>query len=72
MSQFICQVIYHTRGRVFYKDITTARSGLKKWKSAQPSFLKTEFEAFGYLIKHPSSCLMYFLKPIEKMRIRSR
>ena len=47
-------VIYQTRERVFHQDIQTRRSRI---------FL-TEFEEFGYLMKHSFEFLIWLLKPI--------
>ena len=43
-------ILYQTRERVFHQDIQTLRSGLKKRGAAD--FFKTDFEVFGYLMKH--------------------
>ena len=54
------EVIYKTRETVFHQDIQTPRSGLKKRGAA--SFL-TDFEVFGYLMKHSFEFLIWLLKP---------
>ena len=54
-------VIYQTRERVFHQDIQTPRSGLKK-RGAAECFL-TDFEEFGYLMKHFFEFLIWLLKP---------
>ena len=54
-------VIYQTRERVFHQDIQTPRSGLKKRGAAE--FFLTEFEVFGYLMKHSFEFLIWLLKP---------
>ena len=58
-----CDVIYQTRGTVFYQDIQTPRNGLKN--EAQPNFFLTNFN-FGYLIKHSFECNMALRKLIIK------
>ena len=43
------------------KSVSSGFPNTKKWvekRKAQPSFL-TDFEVFGYLMKHFSSCLIY-------------
>ena len=54
-------VIYQTEEKVFYQDIQTPRSGLKK-RGADEFFL-TDFEVFGYLIRHSFEFLIWLLKP---------
>ena len=54
-------VIYQTRKRVFHQDIQTPRSGLKKRGAAE--FFLTDFEVFGYLMKHSFEFLIWLLKP---------
>jgi len=56
-----CHVIYQTRERVFYQDIQTPRSGFKK-RGATADFFLTDFEVFGYLMKHSFSCLIWLLR----------
>ena len=46
------EVIYQTRERVFHQDIQTPRIGLEL----------TEFEEFGYLMKHSFEFLIWLLK----------
>ena len=46
----ICHVKYQTRGKVFHRNIRTKRSELKN--QVQPSFFLTNFEVFGFLMKH--------------------
>ena len=48
---FILEVIHETQGKSVLSDIQTLRSRLKK-RGAAEFFLKSNFEVFGYLIKH--------------------
>ena len=49
------EVIYQTR------EIQTPRSGLKKRGAAE--FFFSDFEEFGYLMKHSFEVLIWLLKP---------
>ena len=46
---------------MFHQDIQTPRSGLKKRGAA--SFFLTDFEVFGYQMKHSFEFLIWFHKP---------
>ena len=46
---------------MFHQDIQTPRSGLKKRGAAE--FFLTDFEVFGYLMKHSFEFLIWLLKP---------
>ena len=46
---------------MFYQDIQTPRSGLKK-RGAAAEFFLTDLEVFGYLMKHSFSCLIWLLR----------
>ena len=48
------------------ESVSAGYQNTEKWvekKEAQPSFL-TDFEVFGYLMKHSFECLIKLLKPL--------
>ena len=63
-DQFLCMVIYQTQGSMNVSShIQTLRStGFKKIRSRRG--FSTNFEVFGYLMKHSFECLILLLKAL--------
>ena len=59
-------VIYQTRGREFHQISTNTKRWVEKTRRSRVFF--TDFEVYGYLMKHSFECLIWLLKVLIMLR----